>query len=311
LIFLITYADDTLEFEYSYSLMLSRPDESPLVALSTTSCMAWTSDGLALAAGWKNGGVAVWSLQGHLLTSANIDDPRSQDFAPGESLNDSFFKGVEKLFWGYGDYELFILSANDYERDQFPKLYGLQISKIGYSLEPNSGNSRNMFLVCDDHLLIYEGNFSDVDVLNLDPLQWRTIQMPASYMARQWPIRCASIDFTGSFLAVAGKHGFTHYSLMTGKWKIFGSERQEQAFRVSHLVWIRSYIVTAYQVESIHRYNIVVFSKDDNLDLNSSVCSISSSQPIIAMNNQDVNLLVYFGDNSLNYYVLEKNSCNS
>lgn len=309
-VFIITYGDNVLDFEYSYSLKLSRPGETPLVVLSTTTCLAWTSDGLALAAGWKTGGVAVWSLQGHLLTSANIDDPHSPDFNADQSINDTFFKGVEKLFWGDGDFELFILSSYDYERDQYPKLYGLQIAKIGYSLNCHSGNSRNMFLVCDDHLLIYEGNFSDVDVLNLDPLQWRTIQMPASYVSRQWPIKCASIDFTGNLLAVAGQRGFIHYSLMTGKWKIFGSERQEQAFRVSHLIWIRTYIIASYQIESIKRYNIVVFSKDDNLDLNSSVYSLSSNQPIVAMNNQDVNLLIYFADNSLSYYVLEKNSCN-
>lgn len=264
-----------------------------------------------MAAGWKSGGVAVWSLQGHLLSSANIDDPHSPDFPSDQSVNDIFFKGVEKLFWGYGDFELFILSAHDYESDQSPKIYGLQIAKIGYSLDSNYGNSKNMFLVCDDHLLIYEGNFADVDVLKLDPLQWRTIQMPARYMARQWPIKCASIDFTGSLIAVAGQHGFAHYSLMTGKWKLFGNERQEHAFQVSHLVWVGNYIVASYLIESIKRYSIVVFSKDDNLDLNSSVYSIPLQRPIIAMNNRGVDLLVYFSDNSLNYYVLEKNSCNS
>lgn len=309
---MITYGEDnSLDFEYTYSLKLSKPGETPLVVLSSTSCLAWTSDGLALAAGWKNGGVAVWSLHGHLLTSANIDDPQSSEFTQDQSLNEAFFTGVEKIFWGHGDFELFILSGHDYEHDQLPKLYGLQFAKCSYSLNSHSGNSRNMFLVCDDHLLIYEGNFSDVDVLNLDPLQWRTIQMPASYLARQWPITCASINVYGNFIAVAGQHGFVHYSLLTGKWKLFGNERQEHAIRVSHLLWIRSYIVASYQLESIKRYSIAVFSKDDNLDLNASLCSLSVTQPIITMNNQDIHLLIYLADNSLNYYVLEKNSCNT
>jgi hypothetical protein len=299
-----------LSFEYSHTLKLSKPDETPLVVMSSTSSLAWTSDGLAIAAGWRNSGIAVWSLQGHLLTSANVDDPHSPGNTPDLSVYDTFFSGVDKIFWSDGDFELFILSSNDYEHDRAPKLYSLQFAKCGYSLNSNSANSRNMFLVCDDHLLIYEGNFTDVDVLNLDPLQWRTIQIPASYMARQWPIRCASIDVSGNFIAVAGQHGFAHHSLLTGKWKLFGSERQEQAFRISHILWIRSYLVASYQLESTKRYNIAVFSKDDNLDLNSSVYSLSSNQPVIAMNNQDVNLLVYFADNSLHYYVLEINSCN-
>ena len=36
----------------------------------------------------------------------------------------------------------------------------------------------------------------------------------------------ACIDNTGQFLAVAGQHGFVHFSLFTRKWKLFGNAGQ-------------------------------------------------------------------------------------
>jgi len=36
----------------------------------------------------------------------------------------------------------------------------------------------------------------------------------------------ACIDNTGQYLAVAGQHGFVHFSLFTRKWKLFGNAGQ-------------------------------------------------------------------------------------
>jgi hypothetical protein len=41
----------------------------------------------------------------------------------------------------------------------------------------SKGNLKNLLLVADDKLLTYEGNYEDIDVLNLDPLQWGSIQV--------------------------------------------------------------------------------------------------------------------------------------
>ena len=310
MIFLIIYSNQVLSFEYSYSFSLSKPDETAMILPSAASCLAWSSDGQVLAASWKNGGMAVWSLQGRLLTSTCFDDTHSPGSSSDNIMYDAFFYGVENIFWGDGDFDLFVLPSAQYHGELTQNLYALQFAKSGVGIHSHYSNSKNMFLVCDDHLLVYEGNFSDVDILNLDPLQWRIIQMPSSYLAMQWPIECASIDNSSNLVAIAGRHGFAHYSLQTGKWKIFGSERQEQTVWTSHLVWIRSYIVVAYRLTGSEEYNIGVFSKNDNLDLNNCSFSLSYAHPIITMNSQDTNLLVYYADNSLQYYELKIHSGN-
>ena len=43
----------------------------------------------------------------------------------------------------------------------------------------------------------------------------------------------ACIDNTGQFLAVAGQHGFVHFSLLTRKWKLFGNAGQVNNTRSS------------------------------------------------------------------------------
>lgn len=52
-----------------------------------------------------------------------------------------------------------------------------------------------------------------------------------------------SIDLEGKYLAVAGTRGFTHYSFLTRKWKIFGNADQEKDIRITGgLVWWKEFI---------------------------------------------------------------------
>ncbi|CAG8764978.1 16404_t:CDS:2, partial [Cetraspora pellucida] len=48
-------------------------DDAPISAGSVTS-LAWTSDGYAIAVGWQNEGMAVWSVYGRLLMTTVRDD---------------------------------------------------------------------------------------------------------------------------------------------------------------------------------------------------------------------------------------------
>jgi hypothetical protein len=69
-------------------------------------------------------------------------------------------------------------------------------------------------------------------------------------MAVNWPVRYASISSDGKLVAVAGRRGLTHYSLASGRWKLFSDERQERDFVVrGGLLWFQQVLVAAIEVE--------------------------------------------------------------
>lgn len=53
----------------------------------------------------------------------------------------------------------------------------------------------------------------------------------------------SSIDPEGKYLAVAGVRGFTHFSFLTRKWKIFGNADQEKDIRITGgILWWKEFI---------------------------------------------------------------------
>ena len=53
----------------------------------------------------------------------------------------------------------------------------------------------------------------------------------------------SAIDPDGKYLAVAGSNGFTHYSFLTRKWKIFGNADQEKEIQITGgLLWWRDFV---------------------------------------------------------------------
>ena len=53
----------------------------------------------------------------------------------------------------------------------------------------------------------------------------------------------SAIDPEGKYLAVAGCRGFTHFSFINRKWKIFGNADQEKDIRITGgLLWWKEFI---------------------------------------------------------------------
>lgn len=57
--------------------------------------------------------------------------------------------------------------------------------------------------------------------------------MPLTYTALQHPIRYAAISSDARFIAVAGRRGLTHYNALSGRWKLFESEVEEESVRIA------------------------------------------------------------------------------
>jgi hypothetical protein len=51
-------------------------------------------------------------------------------------------------------------------------------------------------------------------------------------VSHNWPIRYACISADARLIAVAGRRGLVHYNSLSGRWKLFENEAQEQSFKV-------------------------------------------------------------------------------
>eukprot|EP00842_Homolaphlyctis_polyrhiza_P005744 jgi/Hompol1/6170/HPOL_004856-RA len=134
-------------------------------------------------------------------------------------------------------------------------------------------------------------------------MQWETIQIPNVYLTENWPIRYVSVNTSGHFIAIAGARGLAHYNTLSGKWKLFGNEHQEQSFAVQGgILWFRSMMIIACEDVIGHTSDIRVFSRETKLD-NTFILHIERLQhPVLAMNNTDSHLMLYCADHVVRYF---------
>ena len=92
-------------------------------------------------------------------------------------------------------------------------------------------------------------------------------------------------------MAVAGVRGFTHFSFLTRKWKIFGNADQEKDMRVTGgVLWWREFICLACYNSAEKRDELRFYSRQSNLD--NAYAKISRTPHTILQMNVFRNLLV-------------------
>ncbi|CAO3657743.1 unnamed protein product [Umbelopsis ramanniana] len=320
---------------FSHKMQLSSPRQWSPTAASPKSesygevkTISWTSDGYALSVGYEGRGLAVWSVYGHLLcstenaedtnTSASITSDRDTPF------QDIFAHNVNFLFWGAGNTTLFILSKSsladpsspDPSTKQYSKLYSLPFAKSAVVLMHSPDNAKNGLLQMDDRLLLYNGGDHQESSTTIDPdsILWSHISFPTMYISEHWPIRYASIDPDGKWIGIAGKRGLAHYSTLSGRWKMFGNQQQEQEFHVrGGIAWFKHVLIAACEVPNglHHRYHALRFySRESNLDNAYMLHQLPLKHPVIYMSVTSSYLLVYTSDNVLSIYQLTSRSEN-
>lgn len=125
---------------------------------------------------------------------------------------------------------------------------------------------------------------------------WLVVQVPTSYLASNWPVRCCANDRTGSSVAVAGKYGFALYATATRKWKLFGNETQEKDFVVTGgLVWWQHFIILACYSLLEERDELRLYPRDAKLD-NKFAKIVPVGAPILLLNLFKDQLVVFTGD---------------
>jgi hypothetical protein len=102
--------------------------------------------------------------------------------------------------------------------------------------------------------MIYRGyDLPDLTTISADVSLWHHVQIPSHYLVDQWPIRCAVISNDGRYVAIAGKRGLAHYSVNSGRWKMFDDPFVENEFTVrGGMCWFQHVLIAAVECHESH-----------------------------------------------------------
>ncbi|KAI9000222.1 RIC1-domain-containing protein [Gaertneriomyces semiglobifer] len=298
--------EDRAELRFSHKCVVEDSGGGSRVGPVTS--LAWSADGYALAVGWATGGMSVWSVFGRVLMSTVCEDADSGE-SGSESLCEPYFSGVQELFWGLGSYQLFVLPFQTPSTGPMTDIYVLPFARSSMACSNIMDNNRCIMLVDDDRIMLYEGNYWDFDVMNVELSQWDVVQVPLTYITLNWPIKYATVNPTGHYVAIAGKRGFAHYSSVSNRWRLFGNEQEEQSFSVSGgILWHRNLMIIACYIVEAKHHELRFFSREANLGDSNILCTERLHRPVVAMNNLDSHLLICTADNVMRYYVIVSES---
>ncbi|NWZ64841.1 RIC1 protein, partial [Acrocephalus arundinaceus] len=262
----------------------------------------WSPDSCVVMVTWECGGLSLWSVFGaQLICTLGGDFAYQSDGAKKDPLK------ISSMTWGSEGYHLWVIDGNsssnmkpesnaNNEAQQFGILQ-FQFIKSALTVNPCMSNQEQVLLQGEDRLYLNcgdaaqtqsprntsahsehnhsreRGPFSDgsLDSQGLSTLlghrHWHVVQIHSTYLESNWPIRFSAIDKLGQNVAVVGKFGFAHYSLLTKKWKLFGNITQEQTMMVTGgLAWWNDFIVLACYNLNDHQEELRIYLRTSNLD---------------------------------------------
>uniref|UniRef100_A0A803TEM0 Guanine nucleotide exchange factor subunit RIC1 n=1 Tax=Anolis carolinensis TaxID=28377 RepID=A0A803TEM0_ANOCA len=260
----------------------------------------WSPDNCVVMVTWECGGLSLWSVFGaQLICTLGGDFAHRSDGTKKDPLK------ISSMSWGSEGYHLWVIDANSFgssvteskckNESQRCGILQFQFIKSALTVNPCISNQEQVLLQGEDRLYLncgdaiqaqnprcssahsehkaLRGQFSDgsVDSQGLSTLlghrHWHVVQIHSTYLEINWPIRFSAIDKMGQNVAVVGKFGFAHYSLLSKKWKLFGNITQEQNMTVTGgLAWWNDFIVIACYNLSDRQEELRVYLRTANLD---------------------------------------------
>ncbi|KAM6226469.1 guanine nucleotide exchange factor subunit RIC1 isoform 2-T2 [Spheniscus humboldti] len=289
--------------QFSHKLELT-PKQYPDIWNKTgpVKLIRWSPDSCVVMVTWDCGGLSLWSVFGaQLICTLGGDFAYQSDGAKKDPLK------ISSMTWGSEGYHLWVIDGNSSsnmkpERDanNEARQFGIlqfHFIKSALTVNPCMSNQEQVLLQGEDRLYLNcgdatqaqsprntsahsehkpsreRGPFSDgnLDSQGLSTLlghrHWHVVQIHSTYLESNWPIRFSAIDKLGQNVAVVGKFGFAHYSLLTKKWKLFGNITQEQNMMVTGgLAWWNDFIVLACYNLNDHQEELRIYLRTSNLD---------------------------------------------
>uniref|UniRef100_A0A8C0Q3D1 Guanine nucleotide exchange factor subunit RIC1 n=1 Tax=Canis lupus familiaris TaxID=9615 RepID=A0A8C0Q3D1_CANLF len=266
----------------------------------------WSPDNSVVIVTWENGGLSLWSVFGaQLICTLGGDFAYRSDGTKKDPLK------INSMSWGAEGYHLWVVSGFgahnpgiEYDSKSVVKQPGIllfQFIKSVLTVNPCMSNQEQVLLQGEDRLYLNCGEASQTQSARsssahsehkagggkspfadsglesqglstlLGHRHWHVVQISNTYLESNWPIRFSAIDKLGQNIAVVGKFGFAHYSLLTKKWKLFGNITQLRVYlRTSNLDNAFAHITKA-QAEtlllSVFRDMVIVFRADCSICL--------------------------------------------
>ncbi|XP_033029321.1 RAB6A-GEF complex partner protein 1 isoform X2 [Lacerta agilis] len=259
----------------------------------------WSPDSCVVMVTWECGGLSLWSVFGaQLICTLGGDFANRSDGTKKDPLK------ISSMSWGAEGYHLWVIDANSSGMEREGKnesqhfgILQFQFIKSALTVNPCISNQEQVLLQGEDRLYLNcgdaiqaqnprnsathsehkavreRGHFSDgsLDSQGLSTLlghrHWHVVQIHNTYLEINWPIRFSAIDKMGQNVAVVGKFGFAHYSLLSKKWKLFGNITQEQNMTVTGgLAWWNDFVVIACYNLSDRQEELRVYLRTANLD---------------------------------------------
>lgn len=225
-----------------------QPPASPNTSGELT-FMCYSPDGYCLFAGYKHGWT-TWSVFGKPGgNSFSIDRPLA------ESNGENWLTGVSHGCWIGGGSDIILTGQND------RRLWILETARSALTGCYSSANLARGLLQTGTEVIIYRGHdLPDLITISGKDSLWHHAQYPPAYLHSQWPIRSSSVSQDGRYVAIAGKRGLAHYSVNSGRWKVFEDSTVENSFTVrGGMCWYGHILIAAidrdgsYEVRTTHQ----------------------------------------------------------
>ncbi|KAI9722813.1 MAG: hypothetical protein M1828_004509 [Chrysothrix sp. TS-e1954] len=280
--------------DYSGGITLLRELLSP-VGLTTSglpTTLLYSPDRYCLFLGFERGWM-TWSVHGQPgAMSFGIDGVLS-----GKDT-EAVHSGAKHASWISNGLELVVVGAHS------SGFSILQFARSAMATCFTPANLAHSLLQTAEGLMVYQGHgTSDTTTISSKGLLWHHVQAPLNYIFEQGPMRAAVTSSDGRYLAIAGQRGLAHYSLSSGRWKVFEDEIAQNEFLVrGGMCWLQHLLVAA--VETSSSYELRVYSRE--LPLDGRPMHVEQlSAPVFHMGpSGEDSILVYSHENMLDHYIM-------
>lgn len=274
--------------DYSGHFVQVRILEPPAPSAGPVNTISSSGDGYGWFVGYESGW-AFFSVFGMLNASSFIS-------SADQRAKEKWMDGIEKAVWSFSGDSIYLLPK---EKTSIWLLDTLRWNAAGNFIQSNISHT---VLYKDSKIMMYRGqNQPDLSTIDKDTLLWLNVPIPASYIAENWPIKYVSCSTDGNFIAVAGVRGVTHYSLNSGRWKLFVEEDNDRDITVrGGILWYGNVLILAVDTGSSHEIQLYL----RELELDSQNILYRELLPSAAINIFIIgnSLFVYTAKNLLYQY---------
>lgn len=236
--------------DYLGNIPLSYKLQPPATTTTTGSLtfMSYSPDGYCLFAGYDNGWT-TWSVFGKPGGNSF-----SVDCSLAETNGEDWLTGVSDGCWIGGGSDIILTGKRD------RRLWILETARSALTGCFSSANLARGLLQTGTEIILYRGHdLPDLMTISGKDSLWHHAQYPPTYLHSQWPIRSAVVSQDGRYVAIAGRRGLAHYSVNSGRWKVFEDSKIENSFAVrGGMCWYGHILIAA--VESDGSYEVSDFS---------------------------------------------------